>query len=58
MSAYIFISPEEKEAYKKRHSRLTAEEVSEQLRKKKVRENLNDWIQGLKVRNEIQTFWD
>ena len=58
MSAYIYISSEEKEAYKRRYPHLSPDEVSDQLRKKKVKENLNDWIQGLKVRNEIQTFWD
>ena len=58
LSAYVFLSTEEIEEYHKKYPHFTLEEAKDQLKKKRIQENLRDWIESLKIRYEITSLWD
>lgn len=58
LSAYIFITDEEVEDYFREHKGIKKEGVKERLRKRRLYENLKDWIANLKNRSNIRTVWE
>lgn len=58
LSAYVYLKDEDIIAYREAHKGISWAEAKNGLRKKIVQQNLNDWIQSLKLRNPIQTLWE
>lgn len=58
LSVYVFLSKEEVTDFQKKFSHFSEEEARNQLRKKRIQENLRDWIEGLKIRYHIVTLWE
>ena len=58
LSVHIEITDEEIRNYRAAHRGLTDRDVRDRLKKKKIQVNLEDWIQSLKLRNDIRTYWE